>query len=620
MYHHPEYWDLRPGPSSPSPAPWTRSSQRAWRKLLPAAGLLLLVLGLAASGRLPMPANPEAATPDDLPTYEDTLQVSLGPRPPFAWPPGWEDISRQCMLKQLAGDWDWAGTVRQEDVPDSEQPVCGTLSARPGPDGCSLECRETPALEEGVPAWYVRLGLDPRVAIFWRCDERGGCREVPGRWHFRSRVLFWSGTEGERTVQREWRFPDDGSMRLTVAVREGQTTTVWSLEGRRRTPCPEPDSAGPFVLLRKGAPAERGFATLADAVEASWTGDAIEIRGDGPFVVRPLDLGVRPVIVRAAAGFAPRLVGAPEARGLPLIRTRAPLVLEGLTLDHPDSPIVLDALPTQAWIANCDFPSGHLLLGSGSVVNTRFGGPQRSASIEWSRQGPLALDDCIFAGPGYGVGWSGESGRGDLWLNHCTCTAGPALRWCARSCDRQLMPQIVKLAANRFAGPAVLEVLLENGPVPDGHQLQEMLRSGIVWRDDHNEYAEAIGLRITRPGRRHPPLLRYHDAEGWRRLWRLDVLPPYRAEDERIYRTGWLEFDPVTGRNLRNGIGASDIHPLAHAEPGAAPDSIGPGRAYAGSRGEVGFLAWQRDAANHLWPPRSGNMYTMAEFTPPQRP
>jgi hypothetical protein len=41
----------------------------------------------------------------------------------------------------------------------------------------------------------------------------------------------------------------------------------------------------PFVLSRNGGRAKAGFATLAEAVAAARTGDAVEIRRNGPIVV-----------------------------------------------------------------------------------------------------------------------------------------------------------------------------------------------------------------------------------------------------------------------------------------------------------------------------------------------
>src|SRR5262249_29072462 len=87
----------------------------------------------------------------------------------------------------------------------------------------------------------------------------------------------------------------------------------------------------PFVVLSDGKPA-RAFATLADAVTAAASGDAIEVRGDGPFVLPPLDLGDKPLTLRAGSDRRPVFALAPEGveAHRPILTTRAALVLEGL--------------------------------------------------------------------------------------------------------------------------------------------------------------------------------------------------------------------------------------------------------------------------------------------------
>jgi hypothetical protein len=57
---------------------------------------------------------------------------------------------------------------------------------------------------------------------------------------------------------------------------------------------------GAFVLLAAGK--ERRFGTLAEAVQSALDGDAIEVRGNGPFVTQPIDLGKQGLTIRAATG------------------------------------------------------------------------------------------------------------------------------------------------------------------------------------------------------------------------------------------------------------------------------------------------------------------------------
>ncbi|MFO0807642.1 MAG: protein kinase [Gemmataceae bacterium] len=88
--------------------------------------------------------------------------------------------------------------------------------------------------------------------------------------------------------------------------------------------------ATPFVLCGSGTAAERGFATLAEAVAAAPAGGTVEVRGDGPFVVPAVEVA-RPLAVRAGVGYRPVIVRDPaDATKASVLTTTAALVLEGL--------------------------------------------------------------------------------------------------------------------------------------------------------------------------------------------------------------------------------------------------------------------------------------------------
>ncbi len=91
-----------------------------------------------------------------------------------------------------------------------------------------------------------------------------------------------------------------------------------------------------FFVSASGDQSEKGFATLAEAVEAAPAGAVIECRFHGPQVVPPVDLGGKALILRAAPGFEPVLRSSrPGGR---ILFTSAALVLEGLTLVAQPSP------------------------------------------------------------------------------------------------------------------------------------------------------------------------------------------------------------------------------------------------------------------------------------------
>jgi hypothetical protein len=93
-----------------------------------------------------------------------------------------------------------------------------------------------------------------------------------------------------------------------------------------------PVATEPFVVLAREGRPEKDFGSLADAVAAAQSGDAIEIRGDGPFSVPSIELKSKALTLRAGKSCRPLLSLAPEAvaADLPQLTTEAALTLEGL--------------------------------------------------------------------------------------------------------------------------------------------------------------------------------------------------------------------------------------------------------------------------------------------------
>jgi TusA-related sulfurtransferase len=90
----------------------------------------------------------------------------------------------------------------------------------------------------------------------------------------------------------------------------------------------------PFVILAKDGQPEQAAVTLQGAVAAAQSGDTIEIRGDGPFIVPLIELKKKALTLRAGKENWPVLSLAPEAvaADLPQLTTEAALTLEGLEL------------------------------------------------------------------------------------------------------------------------------------------------------------------------------------------------------------------------------------------------------------------------------------------------
>ena len=107
------------------------------------------------------------------------------------------------------------------------------------------------------------------------------------------------------------------------------------------------------------------FATLADALREANSGDTIEVQGDGPFAVAPARLEEKALVIRAGLGWRPVFDLDPTvAEGAAFLHTRAPLVLEGLTL---------------RWHPRAEGPRG------AGVVSVAGSTPRNGISLVWPR-------------------------------------------------------------------------------------------------------------------------------------------------------------------------------------------------------------------------------------------
>ena len=78
-----------------------------------------------------------------------------------------------------------------------------------------------------------------------------------------------------------------------------------------RHPSPVTPSSRPFVLTRQGKPAGE-FKTFAALWDMCQPGDEIVVRGDGPFVLPPLEIRDRALVLKAAPGCHPTFAPDPQ--------------------------------------------------------------------------------------------------------------------------------------------------------------------------------------------------------------------------------------------------------------------------------------------------------------------
>ena len=167
--------------------------------------------------------------------------------------------------------------------------------------------------------------------------------------------------------------------------------------------------------------AEKKFDTLAEAVQAASDGDTIEIRGNGPFITKPIHLGTTALTIRAGEGFRPVIKLSPEwaEQNVHLLDTQAALVLEGLELhrvrpaqDEKSYHHVVESTGAPVRAANCRFvlkPGSFAVQATDSPLldlrNCEFllgagGNPVHNYAVVWNAPagGRCRMQNCLTAG------------------------------------------------------------------------------------------------------------------------------------------------------------------------------------------------------------------------------
>jgi hypothetical protein len=314
---------------------------------------------------------------------------------------------------------------------------------------------------------------------------------------------------------------------------------------------------GAFVLL--AAAKERNFDTLAEAVLAASDGDTIEIRGNGPFVSKPVKIDGTRLTIRAAQGFRPVIKGRTNA---PLVRTDAPLVLEGLELQvlgqepPPDQLYGLVEWGSSLHVANCrflaDLTPGSFCLRAGArsfVRNCEFL-CRTGFALGWPNDPAkgYVFDNCLAVAPYHVL-----SGRVDLPFHHgaplqitrnTLVSPAPVLLWLylaepAKVPAKELvaMPIRVEAAGNVFDATSVLQLsesqaFLANHKPLKPPEAEALLRQLLAWRERSNCYAAGASS-----------FTRYQDQEG-------GALPPQGPKSLADWERFWgsVDTDSQEGR------------------------------------------------------------------------
>jgi serine/threonine-protein kinase len=388
------------------------------------------------------------------------------------------------------------------------------------------------------------------------------------------------------------------------------------------------DAAGAFAIPARDGRNEQSFATLTDAVTAARSGDAIEIRGNGPFISPPIEVDGKSLTIQAAPGFRPvlRLNEAGEKANRPLLHADAPLALEGLELqrfvpaetasDPTHAARVVSCIAAPLWVANC-----RLLVkggGAGAAVflsrcpscvlrncELLVATPHATA-IDYYRAGAyptVSVVNCVQAGSRSAMSDTVQIHYLDDHLPEATF----ALTRNTLVCDAAIMllvdkPPVIATGPKSavFATGNVFDERLSilhthcdpSRNPPEADEVRRLLARRFSWRDKENLYALSVPF-LTYARRGLEPLEGARDRVQWDGFWGLEETgsrqgrsPRYQGDDLRARLCTEPEKVSATDFRLADGSLGSGL--------GAEVDKVGPGNAYDEWRKTDLYRTWRQ--------------------------
>jgi serine/threonine protein kinase len=371
------------------------------------------------------------------------------------------------------------------------------------------------------------------------------------------------------------------------------------------------------VLSGKGALMGK-YDTLAEAVLGASDGDTIEVRGNGPFVTPPLNLGMNALRIRAGVGFRPIIKLSPEGleADAPLIETSAPLVLEGLELQRVGQkhrkefrrqPTMVTCDRAPFWFANCRFVGTPLLNASWWCIfgcqsetwvvrNCEFMTFDLALYWDMPGRGRGLMENCLHsASHGVGARYRSEVENASISFARNTVVrprspvvtfnvlitpnlreGGPALR-----------PLRVEAAANIFDADSVLALdqQIEKLEPLKGAEAEAFLRRLLDWREERNLYAPGtttvtweVNYNYVEP---HGP----KNMAEWNRFWRQadtgSVEGRVRYQGGNLIARAAVAPEKLTPEDFRLRPDSAGYRAgKDRKDLGADVDLVGPGKAY----------------------------------------
>lgn len=282
--------------------------------------------------------------------------------------------------------------------------------------------------------------------------------------------------------------------------------------------------SGEFVVLGVSGVPQAKFETLTEAVARAASGDTIEIRGNGPFLTDPVDLGLKALTIRAGSGFTPVIkpsLAAENSDAPELLRTDSRLVLEGLELHHEGLPEtsqrihrgVIGSKSAPLFLTNCKLIVGRRKLAattyalastgasSGHARNCLFVSPECGMLI-WDVHGTSwSVDNCLIAASSEAVGlYPNESdpavpklrlSRNQLVGRHVVLVPGPGGALVKRVRDKSELPgpAVIETEENVIQAWRMFNLNSSNADTPEGLPVEEqrrLLPLMISWRERGN--------------------------------------------------------------------------------------------------------------------------------------
>jgi hypothetical protein len=393
-----------------------------------------------------------------------------------------------------------------------------------------------------------------------------------------------------------------------------------------------------FVLLGSKDIAERKFDTLAEALLRATDGDTIEIRGNGPFIVEPIQITRSALTIRAGEGFRPVLRLDPRMEASLLRSNNSTLVLEGIEFQSQTA---------ESSVAKQSNTIVAITGGVLRVANCRFtfartgGGPSQCLHCYMTTQAEVRNSQFIRLGVGGGQGFTYECPpTGTLLMENCIDTGWygflmPALdvtkvrnvsirlRRNTSAAQVGIFVWARGVAESRHSSDAGGAALLSletthnifdsdthvfrfdqkqsAGAVLPANTLSEIVRQYLAWREDRNLYASTVLLGVGHEqSGKTGGVTNVTSQVDWERFWNLGPSGSLRGAPKfyggdvyGIARKGDYVLKPEDFRlrpdspGYRAGSDGKDL--------GADIDLVGPGEAYERWKKTPEYQQWLKD-------------------------